>query len=144
MNKYLWVLAITTLFFACKDTAKTNAESTTETEVNPTETKKELTTAEAIAYKNKVVPEAHGEAAKITEAAEAYKSRIVAEAEGEAERFKKIYAEYKLAPELTRKRLYIEMMERVFSGTDKVIIDNNGGAGSVVPYLPLNELQKKK
>lgn len=99
---------------------------------------------EAIAYRNKVVPEAKGEAAKIVEAAKAYKSRVVAEAEGEAERFVKIHAEYKLEPELTRKRLYLEMMERVFSGTDKVIIDNQGGAGNVVPYLPLNELQKKK
>ena len=100
---------------------------------------------EAKAYINKVVPEARGEAAKIIEAAEAYKSRIVAEAEGEAERFKKIYEEYRKAPEITRDRLYLEMMERVFSGTDKIILDNNNsGGGGVVPYLPLNELQGKK
>lgn len=100
---------------------------------------------EARAYINKVVPEARGEAAKIIEAAEAYKNRIVAEAEGEAERFKKIYLEYKKAPDVTRERLYLEMMERVLTGTDKIILDNKGDGGSnVVPYLPLNELQRKK
>ena len=100
---------------------------------------------EALAYKNKVVPEARGEAAKIIEAAVAYKKRIVAEAEGEAERFLKVYDEYKQAPNVTKKRLYLEMMERVFSGTDKIILDNsNGAGGGVVPYLPLNELNKKR
>ena len=99
---------------------------------------------EAIAYRNKVVPEARGEAAKIIAAAKAYKERIVAEAEGEAQRFKQVYNEYKDAPKVTRERLYLEMMERVFSGTDKIILDNSKGAGGVVPYLPLNELNKKR
>ncbi len=100
---------------------------------------------EAKAYINKVVPEARGEASTIVEAAEAYKSRIVAEAEGEAERFKKIYVEYSKAPDITRERLYLEMMERVLSGTDKIILDSNGSSGNnVVPYLPLNEIQRKK
>lgn len=99
---------------------------------------------EARAYINKVVPEARGAAARITQKAEGYKSRIVAEAEGEAARFKSIYAEYQKAPEVTRERLYIEMMERVFSGTDKIILDNDGKSGGVVPYLPLNELNKKQ
>ncbi len=101
---------------------------------------------EAKAYINKAVPEARGEAAKIIEAAEAYKNRIVAEAEGEAARFKSIYTEYSKAPEVTRERLYIEMMERVFSGTDKIILDNksDGSGQNVVPYLPLNELQRNK
>ncbi len=99
---------------------------------------------EAKAYSNKVVPEARGEAAKIIQAAEAYKNRVVAEAEGEAVRFKKIYEEYRKAPDITRERLYLEMMERVFSGTDKIILDSNSTGGGVVPYLPLNELQGKK
>lgn len=100
---------------------------------------------EARAYINKVVPEARGAAAKITEDAEAYKNRIVAEAEGEADRFKQIYTEYSKAPEVTQQRLYLEMMERVLSGTDKIILDNDGrnGNGGVVPYLPLNELNRK-
>lgn len=99
---------------------------------------------EARAYSNKVVPEARGAAAKIVEDAEAYKNRIVAEAQGEAERFNKIYAEYAKAPEVTRKRLYLEMMERVLTGTDKIILDNDKGAGQgVIPYLPLNELKSK-
>lgn len=99
---------------------------------------------EAKAYSNKVVPEARGAAAKIVEDAEAYKNRIVAEAQGEAQRFNMIYAEYKKAPAVTRKRLYLEMMERVLSGTDKIILDSNNGNGNgVVPYLPLNELRSK-
>lgn len=99
---------------------------------------------EARAYSNKVVPEARGAAAKIVEDAEAYKNRIVAEAQGEAERFNKIYAEYAKAPEVTRKRLYLEMMERVLTGTDKIILDNDKGSGQgVIPYLPLNELKSR-
>lgn len=104
---------------------------------------KERLIQEARAYINKVVPEARGAASRITQKAEAYKARVVAEAQGEAERFKSIYSEYKKAPEVTRERLYIEMMERVFSGTDKIILDNDGKSGGVVPYLPLNELNKK-
>lgn len=99
---------------------------------------------EAKAYINKVVPEARGAAARITEDAEAYKARVVAESEGEAARFKSILSEYNKAPAVTRERLYIEMMERVFSGTDKIILDSNSKSGGVVPYLPLNELNKKK
>ena len=104
---------------------------------------KERLIQEARAYINKVVPEARGAAARITQKAEAYKARVVAEAKGEAARFKSIYSEYVKAPEVTRERLYIEMMERVFSGTDKIILDNDGKSGGVVPYLPLNELNKK-
>ena len=97
---------------------------------------------EARAYQNRVVPEARGEAAQITEAANAYKNRIVAEAKGEAERFNKIHAEYSKAPNITRERLYLETMERVFRGTDKIILDSSGSGSGVVPYLPLNELNK--
>lgn len=64
-------------------------------------------------------------------------------AEGEAARFTSVYAEYVKAPEITRRRLYIEAMEKVFGGMDKVILDGvaggNGGQG-VLPYLPLDRL----
>ncbi len=100
---------------------------------------------EAQAYANRVVPEARGEAARITQSAEAYSERVVAEATGQASRFSQIYTEYAKAPDITRQRLFLETMERVYSGMDKVIIDQkNGGNGGqgVVPYLPLNELQR--
>ncbi len=75
--------------------------------------------------------------------AEAYRAQVVNEAEGEASRFVAVYEEYAKASEVTRKRLYLETMERVLGGVEKIIIDENaqGGQG-VVPYLPLNELRK--
>jgi membrane protease subunit HflK len=99
---------------------------------------------EAQTYANRVVPEARGKAAQILQAADAYKSQTVAEAIGQTSRFTKIYDEYKKAPEVTRKRMYLETMERVLAGTDKIIIDSKGQSGSgVVPYLPLNELTQR-
>jgi len=95
---------------------------------------------EAQTYANRVVPEARGNVAKITQAAEAYKSQTVAEATGQTSRFVKIYEEYKKAPEVTRERMYLETMERVLGGSNKIIVDSNPGAQGVVPYLPLNEL----
>ncbi len=99
----------------------------------------------AEAYQNRVVPEARGEAARILQAAIAYKNRVVEEARGEAERFKKVYEEYKKAPDVTRERLFLETMEKVLGRADKIILDSEStGAQGVVPYLPLNELTKPK
>ena len=95
---------------------------------------------EAQTYANRVVPEARGNVAKITQAAEAYKSQTVAEATGQTSRFLKIYEQYKKAPDVTRERMYLETMERVLGGSNKIIVDSNQGAQGVVPYLPLNEL----
>ena len=99
---------------------------------------------EAQAYANQVVPEARGAAARVVQEAEAYRERSVAEARGQADRFLKIYEEYVKAPEVTRQRMFLETMERVFSGMDKVIIDNSSGGQGVVPYLPLNELNRNR
>jgi membrane protease subunit HflK len=98
---------------------------------------------EAQTYANRVVPEARGRVAQITQAAEAYKSQTVAEANGQTSRFISIYDQYKKAPEVTRERMYLETMERVLGGTDKIIMDagREGGSG-VVPYLPLRELDR--
>jgi membrane protease subunit HflK len=98
---------------------------------------------EAQTYANRVVPEARGRVAQITQAAEAYRQQTVAEATGQAVRFLKIYEQYKNAPDVTRQRMYLETMERLFGGTDKIIVDTNksGGGSGVVPYLPLNELR---
>ncbi|MBL9064544.1 FtsH protease activity modulator HflK [Tabrizicola sp.] len=98
---------------------------------------------EADAYANKVTAGARGEAARLLEAAEGYRAEAVNSAQGEAARFLSVFAEYVKAPEVTRRRLYLETMERVFGGMNKVILDgvSGGEAGQgVVPFLPLNEL----
>ncbi|MEM1382208.1 MAG: FtsH protease activity modulator HflK [Pseudomonadota bacterium] len=101
----------------------------------------------ADAYANRRLAEARGEVAQILQQAEAYRAQVVNEAKGEAARFDSIYAEYANAPAVTRKRLYLETMERVFGDVEKIIIDEgvtggNGGQG-VVPFLPLNDLRRQ-
>ncbi len=91
-------------------------------------------------YANKVVPEARGRAAQITQNAEAYREQTVAEAKGATSRFLQVYDEYKKVPDVTRQRMYLETMERLFGGTDKIIMDSGGG---VVPYLPLDQLTRR-
>ncbi len=98
---------------------------------------------EADAYANRVTAGARGEAARLLEEAEAYRAQVVNNAEGEASRFIAVYDEYVKAPEVTRRRLYLETMERVLGEMNKVILDgvSGGEAGQgVVPFLPLNEL----
>jgi modulator of FtsH protease HflK len=100
---------------------------------------------EARTYAGRVVPEARGRAAQLVQSAEAYREQTVAEATGQSARFNKVYEEYKKAPEVTRQRLYLETMERLFGGTDKIILDSAGqGGGGVVPYLPLPELRSRQ
>jgi membrane protease subunit HflK len=94
---------------------------------------------EAEAYANRVVPEARGDAARIVQEAEGYREQTVNQAKGQTSRFDQVYQQYVKAPEVTRERLYLETMERVMEGTNKVIVDQNGGTG-VVPYLPLQGL----
>jgi modulator of FtsH protease HflK len=97
---------------------------------------------EAEAYANRIIPEAKGEAERILQAAQGYRDKVIAESKGEADRFTKIYQAYKQAPEVTRKRMFLETMERVLADSDKVIVDQKAGNG-VVPYLPLSEFSKK-
>jgi membrane protease subunit HflK len=97
---------------------------------------------EAEAYANKVVPEARGAAARVIQQAEGYKQQVTAEAQGEAARFVSVYDQYKKAPDVTRRRIYLDTMGGVFANMNKVIVDNKAGSG-VVPYLPLPELQKR-
>ena len=99
---------------------------------------------EANAYRNRIIAEAKGQADRITAAAAAYKEKSIADAVGQAKRFTLIYDQYKIAKDVTRKRMFLETMERVFRGTDKIILDSAGGGSGVVPYLPLNELAKGK
>jgi membrane protease subunit HflK len=98
---------------------------------------------EAVAYRNDIVPRAKGEAARMIQEALAYKEKVTKEAEGEAERFLSVFEAYKTGKEVTIERLYIERMQSVLQNSDKIILDNKGGAG-VVPYLPLPELNKRK
>jgi len=96
---------------------------------------------EAEAYANKVVPEARGAAARILQQAEGYKQQVTAEAQGEAARFISVYDQYKKAPDVTRRRIYLETMQGILSNMNKVIMDNKGGSG-VVPYLPLPAIRQ--
>ncbi|HEY1542828.1 MAG TPA: FtsH protease activity modulator HflK [Xanthobacteraceae bacterium] len=99
---------------------------------------------EAQRYANQKIPDARGHAAQITQSAEAYREQTVAEATGQASRFLKVYEEYKKAPEVTRRRIYLETMEKVFGRTNKIILDTNGAGGNgIVPYLPLTEPTQK-
>ncbi|MFQ5625078.1 MAG: FtsH protease activity modulator HflK [Methyloligellaceae bacterium] len=93
-------------------------------------------------YRNKLLGEARGKSSKIVEDAKAYKARVVNEAEGEAQRFISVYNEYSKAKDVTRKRLFLETLEQVYSQTNKVIIEKGQSSG-VVPYLPLPEIAKR-
>jgi membrane protease subunit HflK len=103
---------------------------------------KERAKNEAQAYANDIIPNARGEAKKRVLDAEAYAKQIVERAKGEADRFESVLTAYKMAPEVTRKRLYMDTMQEVMSRADKVIIDASV-AGHVLPYLPLNKLGNK-
>ncbi len=105
------------------------------------DSKQYITGAET--YESQIIPKANGEAAQLLREAEGYRSATVAQAKGQAARFTKVLDEYTKAPDVTRERLFLETMERIFGGADKLIIDNKAGSG-VVPYLPLTELQSKK
>ena len=97
---------------------------------------------EAEAYRNDILPKARGGAARIMEEANAYKASVTAKSEGDAARFEKLLAEYEQAPEITRKRLYLESIEAVLSNTNKVLLDAEGG--NSLMYLPLDRLMQSR
>ncbi len=96
---------------------------------------------EATAHANRVIPAARGVAAQLTQSAQAYRDSVIAQAQGDADRFVSIYEEYAQAPEVTRQRMYLETMERVFARSDLLVLDGEAGA---LPYLPLNELGQSR
>ncbi len=96
---------------------------------------------EAEQYANKRLGDARGEAARVTETAQGYKQQVVAQAEGESQRFLSILTEYEQAKDVTRTRLYLETMERVFQNSNKIILESGSG---VLPYLPLDQLQRDR
>ncbi|HMM54290.1 MAG TPA: FtsH protease activity modulator HflK [Candidatus Desulfobacillus sp.] len=95
---------------------------------------------EGQAYANDVIPRARGAAARLLEEANGYKGRVIANAEGEASRFKQVLVEYGKAPEVTRKRMYLETIEQVLSSSSKILLDAKG-AGNLL-YLPLDKLMQ--
>ena len=111
-------------------------------DVQAAEQERDRLEKEADAYAARKLAEARGEAAQTLEEAEGYRARVVNEAEGEASRFTAVLAEYRKAPEVTRKRLHLEAMEDVLGDVDKIILDENSGSQGVLPYLPLNEIRK--
>jgi membrane protease subunit HflK len=102
-------------------------------DVQAAATDKEKLQNEAATYASRVVPEARGDGGRILEGAKGYQLQAVAEATGQTARFLLIQAEYTKAPDVTRKRLYLETMERVLGSAEKIIIDSKG----VVPFLSL-------
>ncbi|MBC6408408.1 MAG: FtsH protease activity modulator HflK [Rhodobacteraceae bacterium] len=114
-------------------------------DVQAAEQERDRTQKQADAYANQVLAGARGEAAQVLEQAEGYRAQVVNLAQGEASRFLAVLEEYQKAPGVTRKRLYLETMEEVLGRVDKIILDEmpDGGQG-VVPYLPLNELNRRR
>ncbi|MGR3445098.1 FtsH protease activity modulator HflK [Thalassococcus profundi] len=118
-------------------------------EVQAAEQERDRLQRQADAYANRVLAEARGAAAQVREEAEGYRAREVNGAIGEASRFTSVLEEYSKAQDVTRKRLYIETMERVLGNVDKMILDesvtgSDGQGGGIVPYLPLNELNRNR
>jgi membrane protease subunit HflK len=113
-------------------------------EVQAAEQERDRLQRQADAYANRVLAEARGNAAQIIERAEAYRAQTVNDALGQASRFSAVLAEYQQAEDVTRQRIYLDTMARIFSDTGMILLDPSvaGGEGSsgVVPFLPLNEL----
>ena len=112
-------------------------------DVNAAQQDAERVQNEARTFASQVVPRARGEAAQKVQQAEGYREQAVAEATGQAARFTQVYEEYRKAPAVIRERIFLETMERVLGGMDKIIIDQGGQGQGVVPFLPLNEMQRR-
>ena len=99
----------------------------------------ERTVEDATRYANEIIPRARGDAERILQDAEAYRDKVIADSTGEASRFEQILQEYRLAPRVTRERMYLETMETVLGNAEKLVLDNESGA---VPYLPIDRVQR--
>ena len=104
---------------------------------------KERAINQAQAYQNDIIPRARGDAERLVQEAEGYKQEVIARSKGEANRFTAVYEQYKNAKDVTRKRLYLEAMEEVLQGMDKVVIEDKDGHG-VVPWMQLPQMNKKQ
>ncbi|MEO3386274.1 FtsH protease activity modulator HflK [Mesorhizobium sp. CAU 1741] len=138
IDQYGAGLAITAI--SIEDAAPPREVADAFEEVQRAEQDEDRFVEESNQYSNQQLGQARGQAAQIREEAAAYRNRVVLEAEGEAQRFVSVYEEYAKAPDVTRQRLFIETMEGVLSGSNKVIVEQGNGQG-VIPYLPLPELR---
>ncbi|MDA7705490.1 FtsH protease activity modulator HflK [Rickettsiales bacterium] len=102
---------------------------------------KEINKAEA--YSNSIIPDARGKAEKKIQEAEAYKAEVIAHSEGQVSRFNAVYRQYSKAKRVTRRRIYLETMEKIYRDTNKIIIDQDISKSGMIPFLPINELNKK-
>ena len=98
--------------------------------------------SEASAHANKIIPQARGEAAQIEEQAKGYESKVTNAALGEASRFTQLLQSYRLAPDLTRERMYLDTMSEVLSKNRSVVLDTPGNGNNVF-YLPLGQTDTK-
>ena len=96
----------------------------------------------ARAYREDILPKARGQGIQVVQEAKGYKDSTIAKSQGDAKRFNSIYESYLSGKEVTKERIYIETMENVLQNAQKIILDSSGKNQGVVPYLPLNELQK--
>jgi modulator of FtsH protease HflK len=103
---------------------------------------KEKEINEAQSYANDIIPRARGLASQMKEQAEAYAKEVVTNAEGEAGRFMSVYNQYVKAKQVTKKRIYLETMEKIYSENDKIFIDKSAAKSAVMPYFPLNDLSQ--
>ncbi|GGE50562.1 protease modulator HflK [Marinicauda pacifica] len=99
---------------------------------------------EATAYANQIVPEARGTAVGLLEEARGYRDQVIAVSQGQADRFDAIYEEYRQAPDVTRRRMFLETMERVLGRSELIILDQQGEGNGAVPYLPLDQLGRNR
>jgi membrane protease subunit HflK len=101
---------------------------------------RERYTSEADAYANSIVPEARGKAQRMLEEANAYKEQVIARAEGEADRFVRLHKEYRKSPKVTRERLYLDSISKVYGNATKVMVDVEGVNNMM--YLPLDKIME--
>jgi membrane protease subunit HflK len=111
-------------------------------DVQSAKEEKEQLINEALGYQNDVIPKARGGAEKLIREAEAYHEERIKRAEGDASKFLSVLAEYRKAKNVTEKRLYLETMEQILPGIEKVILDEK--AGNLLNVLPLGNLEGVK
>lgn len=96
---------------------------------------------QAEAYSNDLLPRARGKAEQMLQEAEAYRQEVIARADGEASRFSAVFEQYRQAPKVVRNRMYLEAMEDIYAGMNKVVVSESGS--NVLPFLPLHQLTPK-
>ncbi len=104
---------------------------------------KEKEINEAQAYANDIIPRARGTASQMKEQSEAFAKEVVTNAQGEAGRFLAVYNQYSKAKQVTKKRIYLETMEKIYRDMDKVFVDKGAAKAGVTPYFPLNDLKQQ-